>query len=284
MRLPTSAEIGRLKRLLDGEQLPGSQLNTVFFEDLLREGYLMVVPKGKNRSVVVAKNKEYLAKHICQQWQIKDLDEYVSFREGPSLTRIEVQNVLGDTKALSVVSYQGFLVTAYDAIDYVLHGQTGHLPLIDGSMLHIFDYEDFSVPQDITVVYVENFTPFRYISRYRHLLQQDTKYLFVSRYGTSSAINDWLKRIPNIFLHFGDFDLDGIRIYQKFYDELGEERASFLVPDDIESRIRTKGNPYLYYSQEKRNENYDVTDKRLSGLVELIRECHAGYEQEGYAI
>ena len=98
MRLPTSAEIGRLKRLLDGEQLPSSQLNTSFFEDLLKEGFLMVVPKGKNRSVVVAKNKEYLAKHISQQWQIKDLDEYVSFREGPSPTRIEVQNVLGDIK------------------------------------------------------------------------------------------------------------------------------------------------------------------------------------------
>lgn len=284
MRLPTSAEIGRLKRLLDGEQLPSSQLNTSFFEKLLKEGYLMVVPKGKNRSVVVVKNKEYLTKHISQQWQIKDLDEYVSFREGSSPTRIEVQNVLGDTKALSVVSYQGFLVTAYDEIDYILHGLTGHLPLIDGSMLHIFDYEDFSVPQNITVVYVENFTPFRYIGRYRHLLGQESKHLFVSRYGTSSAINDWLKRIPNKFLHFGDFDLDGIRIYQKFYDELGEERASFLVPDDIESRIRTKGNPNLYYSQEKRNENFVVTDMRLSGLVSLIRECHAGYEQEGYAV
>lgn len=284
MRLPTSAEISRLKRLLDGEQLPSSQLNTVFFEDLLKEGYLMVVPKGKNRSVVVAKNKEYLAKHISQQWQIKDLDEYVSFREGPSPTRIEVQNVLGDTKAMNVVSYQGFLVTAYDEIDYVLHGQTGHLPLIDGSMLHVFDYEDFTVPRDVTIVYVENFTPFRYISRYRHLLEKGTRYLFISRYGTSSAINDWLKRVPNRYLHFGDFDLDGIRIYQKFYDEIGPERASFLVPNDIEERIRTKGNSNLFYTQERRNDGYEVTDPRLLKLASIIREYHAGYEQEGYAI
>lgn len=284
MRLPTSAEISRLKRLLDGEQLPSSQLNTVFFEDLLKEGYLMVVPKGKNRSVVVAKNKEYLTKHISQQWQIKDLDEYVSFREGPSPTRIEVQNILGDTKAMNVVSYQGFLVTAYDEIDYVLHGQTGHLPLIEGSMLHIFDYEDFSVPRDVTIVYVENFTPFRYISRYRHLLEKGTRYLFISRYGTSSAINDWLKRVPNRYLHFGDFDLDGIRIYQKFYDELGPERASFLLPDDIEERIRTKGNSNLFYNQERRNDGYEVTDQRLLKLASIIREYHAGYEQEGYAI
>ena len=284
MRLPTSAEVSRLKRLLDGEQLPSSQLNTVFFEDLLKEGYLMVVPKGKNRSVVVAKNKEYLTKHISQQWQIKDLDEYVSFRGGPSPTRIEVQNILGDTKAMNVVSYQGFLVTAYDEIDYVLHGQTGHLPLIEGSMLHIFDYEDFSVPRDVTIVYVENFTPFRYISRYRHLLEKGTRYLFISRYGTSSAINDWLKRVPNRYLHFGDFDLDGIRIYQKFYDELGPERASFLLPDDIEERIRTKGNSNLFYNQERRNDGYEVTDQRLLKLASIIREYHAGYEQEGYAI
>ena len=88
MRLPTSAEICRLKSLLDGEQLPISQLNTAFFKELLEEGYLMIVPKGKNRSAVIARNKEYLAKHISQKWQIKDFDEYVSLREGSSPTRI----------------------------------------------------------------------------------------------------------------------------------------------------------------------------------------------------
>lgn len=204
MRLPTPAEIEKLKRLLLGEQLPSMQLNTAFFRDLLQDGYLMIVPRGKNRAAIIAKDKEYLAKHVSQKWQIKDLDEYVSFRKGPSPTRIEVQDVLGDTKALNVVSYQGFLVTSYDQIDYQLHGKTGRLPLIDGSMLHIFDYEAFSVPHDIIIVYVENFTPFRHIIRYRHLFGQGYKYLFVSRYGTSSAINEWLKSVPNKFLHFGD--------------------------------------------------------------------------------
>ena len=284
MRLPTPTEIGRLKRLLDGEQLPSSQLNTVFFEELLNEGYLMIVPKGKNRSAVIARDKDYLAKHISQKWQIKDIDEYVSFREGPPPTRIEVQNVLGDTKALSVVSYQGFLVTAYDEIDYHLHGQTGHLPLIDGSMLHIFDFDALSIPEDVVVVYVENFTPFRYITRYRHLFDRQYRYMFVSRYGTSSAINEWLKSIPNKYIHFGDFDLDGIKIYQKFYGELGANRASFLIPDDVEKRIRTKGNPHLYYAQENRNERFVLTDMRLYDLVSTIMECHAGYEQEGYAL
>lgn len=284
MRLPTPSEIGRLKRLLNGEQLPGSQLNTVFFEELLKEGYLMIVPKGKARSVIVAKDKEYLAKYVSQNWQISDWDEYVSLRGSASPTRIDVQNVLGDTKAMNVVSYQGFLITAYDEIDYRLHGHTGHLPLIEGAMLHVFDYEAFAIPKDIIVVYVENFTPFRYISRYSHLFGAESKYLFVSRYGTSSAINDWLKGIPNKYIHFGDFDLDGIRIYQKFYNELGPERASFLVPDDIESRIKTKGNAQLYYNQEKRNNSFSVNDMRLSELVSLINKYHAGYEQEGYAL
>ena len=284
MRLPTSAEIGRLKRLLNGEQLPNSQFNTAFFEDLLKEGYLMIIPKGKNRSTIVAKEKEYLVKYVCQKWQIHDLDEYIDFRRKTSPTRIEVQNYLGDTKALNVVSYQGFLVTAYDEINYYLHKDQGHLPLIDGSMLHIFDFEAFSIPEDVVVVYVENFTPFRYITRYRHLFDQQYRYMFVSRYGTSSAINEWLKAIPNKYIHFGDFDLDGIKIYQKFYGELGPNRASFLIPDDVEKRIRTKGNPHLYYTQENRNERFVLTDKRLYNLFSTITECHAGYEQEGYAL
>lgn len=284
MRLPTSTEICKLKRLLEGQQLPISQLNTAFFHDLQEKGYLMIIPKGKNRSVVTIKNKEYLIKYVTQEWHIPDFDEYIKFRNDTSLTRIDVQNVLGNTKALNVVSYQGFLVTSYNKIDYLLHNQSGHLPLIEGSMLHIFDFEAFSIPQDVIVVYVENFTPFRYINRYRHLFEKKSRYLFVSRYGTSSAINDWLKNIPNKFLHFGDFDLDGIRIYQKFYNELGAERASFLIPEDIEIRIKERGNASLYYKQEARNEQFTITDKRLMKLVSIIEEYHAGYEQEGYAL
>jgi hypothetical protein len=108
------------------------------------------------------------------------------------------------------------------------------------------------------------------------------RYLFVSRLLSSNAFKEWMKGIPNRYIHFGDFDMAGIDIYLHFFDEIGG-RASFLVPDDIEERITKHGNSSLYYSQEEKYKNIKVTDKRVQPLVDIINKCHMGYEQEGYA-
>ena len=91
----------------------------------------------------------------------------------------------------------------------------------------------------------------------------------------------WLEKIPNRYVHFGDFDLAGIFIYQnEFYNKLGD-RASFLVPDDIESRLKS-GSRERYDVQIKRYSHMKVTDERLLPIIDLIKKYRRGYEQEGY--
>ena len=63
--------------------------------------------------------------------------------------------------------------------------------------------------------------------------------LFVSRYPQSTDLRRWLCTISNHYLHFGDFDLAGIHIFLfDFQQYLGKERSSFLIPCDIESRLK----------------------------------------------
>lgn len=50
------------------------------------------------------------------------------------------------------------------------------------------------------------------------------QFLFVSRYPFSSDLVDWLALIPNPYIHFGDFDPEGIMIFQfPFKKALGKK-------------------------------------------------------------
>ncbi|MBR6224943.1 MAG: hypothetical protein IKR02_04365, partial [Firmicutes bacterium] len=179
-------------------------------------------------------------------------------------------------------TFQGFLVNSLETVPYTLNGQQGTLPQIKGSYLFVSDYDTFQIDGDITIMYVENFTCFKQIERYLHLFEPG-RYLFVSRLLSSNAFKEWIKNIPNRYIHFGDFDLAGIDIYLHFYDEICS-RASFLIPDDIKERIANHGNSSLFYSQEEKCKNIKVSDNRVQPLVEIINKYHMGYEQEGYAI
>ena len=231
--------------------------------------------------VASVKDPVYLKKILRQEWQINDIEEYLEFLSKEEKDRTDVQNMLGGTKEEKTSTFQGFLVTSLETVSYTLNGQKGTLPLINGSYLFVSDYETFKIDDDIIIIYVENFTSFRQIERYTYMFEPG-RYLFVSRLLSSNAFKDWLKGIPNRYIHFGDFDLAGIGIYLHFYDEIGQ-RASFLVPDDIEERIVGQGNSTLYYSQEEKCRNMKVTDKRVQPLVDMIKKFRMGYEQEGYA-
>ena len=280
-RRPTKAEIIKIQRLLDGEEIGFSSLSGPVFRELINREYIVLDKTGRKKMVASVKDPVYLKKILRQEWQINDIEEYLEFLSKEEKDRTDVQNMLGGTKEEKTSTFQGFLVNSLENVSYTLNGQKGTLPLINGSYLFVSDYETFNIDDDIIIMYVENFTSFRQIERYIYLFEPG-RYLFVSRLLSSNAFKEWLKGIPNRYIHFGDFDLAGIDIYLHFYDEIGN-RASFLVPDDIEERISGLGNSTLYYSQEDKCKNMEVTDKRVRPLVDMIKKYRMGYEQEGYA-
>ena len=281
VRRPTKAELVKIQRLLAGEEIGFSSLSGPVFRELIDKEYIVLDRTGKRKMIAVVKNAEYLMKVLRQKWQINDIQEYIAFLDKEEKDRTDVQKMLGGTKEEKTSTFQGFLVNSLETVPYILNGQQGTLPLIKGSYLFISDYDTFQIDGDITIMYVENFTSFKQIERYVYLFEPG-RYLFVSRLLSSNAFKEWLKGIPNRYIHFGDFDLAGIDIYLHFFDEIGN-RASFLVPDDIEERITRHGNSSLYYSQEEKCKNIKVTDNRVQPLVDIINKFHMGYEQEGYA-
>ena len=153
-------------------------------------------------------------------------------------------------------------------------------PPPEGSAVFIQNPDEFYIPSDVIVVGVENGENFCRIRSQKYLFG-DNKVLFVSRYPQSADLREWLIKIPNRYIHFGDFDLAGICIYQsEFYKFLGD-RAGFLIPEDIEERLKS-GNAGLYDTQYLRYKNLNIIDSRLNGLVEMIHHYGRVYEQEGY--
>ena len=109
-----------------------------------------------------------------------------------------------------------------------------------------------------------------------------TKTLFVSRYPQSNDLRKWLTGIPNRYLHFGDFDLAGIHIFlTEFERHIGTERASFLIPSDIDDRLKS-GSSQRYDEQHALFKEMQTDVRELGQLITLIHQERKGYDQEGY--
>ena len=280
---PTLTDLRKIKKLIQGDSLPGSQFMKPIFDNLIRDHLIIFSTTGRRKAIAYAKDKELLALAIKQRWNIMDIDKRMDFLQKKSRSRIDNQNETDDTKAKKSKSYRGFLVSAITPLNYKYKGEEGMLELKEGTFLHIYDFQDFDIDKDVIVVYVENFTCFRYIKKYMHLIGKNDKYLFISRFGSTMDFTEWLSTIPNQYLHFGDFDLAGIDIYLKVYNKIGT-RAQMVIPDDIKDRISKKGNADLFHNTIDKYKNLKISDRRVQPLVDLILKYHKCYEQEGYAI
>ena len=190
----------------------------------------------------------------------------------------------GNSKLKMRRSFPGFLVNSYEAIDAQLHGKFCVILPEEGSSVFVSDWERFVIPSDVTVVGIENPENFRFIRQQRHLFESclpGKRLLFVSRYPQSTDLRKWLLGIGNPYVHFGDFDLAGIKIFLSEFHKYLPERSSFLIPLDIEERLkngsteRFQGNYY-----ENRNLSSDIPE--LQALIGLIMKYHKAYDQEGY--
>lgn len=156
----------------------------------------------------------------------------------------------------------------------------------EGSAIYIADWESFIPPVNALVVGVENMENFLKIRHQENLfsscLRQDkTQILFVARYAFSSDLTQWLRLIPNRYLHFGDFDLAGINIFLTQFQPAVGERGSFLIPSDIEERLR-HGSRQRYDEQYSKYQQFTTTDTDLNKLITMIHRYRRCYDQEGY--
>ena len=259
-----------IQALLAGELVAGSRLNSKLLDELLAEGLLLVVSRGSRKSYR-ARDAEALKRFLV------DKDERYRLLE------------VNASELVMVRSCPGFPVNSYEPIECFLDENPFVVNPQEGSFLFVSDWEKFTIPEDTVVIGVENMDNFRMIrkqrtffEKYLHNHDLSDKVLFVSRYPQSTDLRKWLCSIPNHYLHFGDFDLAGINIFLfEFQQYLGKERSSYLIPADIESRLKF-GSRKRYDEQCNRFKDIKSDILELQQLIDLIHHERKAYDQEGY--
>ena len=269
-----------IQALIAGEQVASSRLSDKLLNELLAEGLLSVVTHGSRKSYR-ARDVEALKRFLM------DKDEsYRILEVNISDSRASMAVETGNSKLLKARSCTGFPVNTYEPITCLLNDKEIVINPPAGSFMFVTDWNAFSIPKDVIVVGVENMENFRMIRQQRALFESEIgnhRFLFVSRYPQSTDLRSWLQTNPNDYVHFGDFDLAGLRIYEtEFYIYLFK-RASFFIPKDIKVRLQN-GSAERYNKQYDKFKDFKPTDNRLLPLYDLIHKYHRCYDQEGYII
>jgi len=268
----------KLQQLARGNTLPASQFPGKWRAFFIEEGILSQQMIGRTKYRLVLNSKADLEQYLANQHHIKDLKQYIDTLEHKNLSGAEAQAIASDTK-LRKASFSGFLIKSFHPIKAGLGDETITIDPPRGSFIFIADYHAFTIPPDITLVGIENPESFNNI-RFSAQLFGDINPLLVCRYPQSQALINWLQQIPNPYLHFGDFDLAGVAIFEREFKRYLNERASFLIPNNIKSLIQVYGNRKLYEQQLDHYRNLTSDDPEVQQLIDTIHAVKKGLEQE----
>ena len=282
----TLALVQKLKHLANGETIPASQLRGEWVNELIQEQILQTETHGTKRSYRVDNVAAFLLALTKYHEALADLDKAEQLFAGQT-DRADQAAIGGNSKLMVQRTCPGFLVNSYSPIDSTLHGSKFWVCPPEGSFVYIADWQSFAIPSDSLVVIIENMENFRCIRQQIEMFESQVKsgehnILFVSRYPQSTDLRRWLCSIPNRCLHFGDFDLAGIHIFQSEIQKYLGSRSSFLIPNDIEDRLKS-GSRQRYDVQYQRFRHLEASnDDTLQWLISLIHKYRRGYDQEGY--
>ena len=277
----SKARINTLQQLMDGGSIAASTLRKDLAETLLAEGLLTVQTHGSRRTfraIDIIALKNYLQTHYEELRTVGDID--IDSYE----TRSEQAAQTGNSKLVILRSCPGFPVNSYEPITCSLSGHEFAINPPEGSFVFIDNWQQFTIPEDVVVVGIENMENFRMIRHQRKLFEStlgDTPLLFVSRYPQSKDLRRWLQGITNSYVHCGDFDLAGINIYLTEFHKFLGKRSSYFIPSDVEQRLMI-GSRSRYNEQYGKFHDLCCDIHEIQFLIDLINKYHRGYDQEGY--
>jgi len=271
--------------LTEGEQISQSLFqggNRVLLEQFLNDAVLDFIPIGKQQKKIICPDTTNLLQYLRNKFEIPSLPGYIAFMEKEDSQRSDAVKAASNSKLKSVKVFTGFLVNTFDEIQCILNKTPLTIKPVPGAFTFLSDYRNFEIPPDVTIVGVEGHENFREIRRQRYLFDS-IQPLFVWRYQNSISIVEWLKGIPNRYIHFGDYDPKGIHIYlSEFKSKLAPERCSFFIPKDLELLISTYGEKDLFERQQSYLKLIEAEkgSPALSSVIALLRKYRKGLAQE----
>jgi hypothetical protein len=271
----------KLILLQSGEKMPSSKLKHSVIETMLGNGILEHQIQGRSKKLIFLRSPERLNDYLSNHFGINSLHDYILVHKQEDALRSDFVAISSDSKLRKVRTFKGFLVNSYSSIQTKLNNEPLLINPIAGSFQFIYDFESFSVPEDITIVGIENPENFRYINKQKYLFG-DVNPLFISRYPQSQNkdLIKWLRSIPNYYLHFGDLDFAGICIYLNEYKKYLGNKATFYVPGNAKDLLEKYGNKELYDNQRDHFDEERIDEIKLNQLIAIIHEYKRGLEQE----
>jgi len=269
----------KLLRLMQGETLPASSAKHIVIEEMIAEN--IIERKGRIKKSLSVSQPNVLTLYLQNKHAINDLEQYILISQQENITRSEAIEISGNSKLKNIRTFKGFLINCYNPIKVQINGKPIILNPTEGTFHFIYDFESFKIPQNITVVGIENPENFRHIENQKYLFQNINP-LFVSRYPQNQSKDSlkWLQSIPNNYLHFGDFDFAGIGIYLNEYKTYLGDKIQFFIPQNIEYLFDNYGNKKLYDKQKINFDIESIKEDNLLKLLEIIHKYKKGLEQE----
>ena len=281
MKLPISIA-KKLQLLQEGIAIPAAQMRHTIVDKMLEDGMLQKQRIGANRNLYLINRQADLQAYLQNHFGIANLELYIAGYNNDELTRREAIHIASNSKLKSIRTFKGFLVNSFEPIATTLNGQPFMVHPKQGTFQFIYDFEQFIPAADVCIVGIENPENFRWIEQQQTLFDA-RKVLFISRYPQSQLgdVMKWLQNMPNEYLHFGDFDFEGINIYLREYKKHLKGRAKFLVPELITTILPAKGNRDLYNLQlHHQSDRSLIQEDGILRLLQLIHEHKKVLEQE----
>ena len=281
MTLPVSIA-DKLIAMQNGEKIPFSKVKHSVVVAMLENGILKKQIQGRSKALVYLTNRDGLSSYLKNHFGIDSLEIYVEVLQRTDLSRADAIDISSNSKVKSIRTFKGFLVNCFQPVACILNKRPITIAPQEGTFTFIYDFENFSTSDNITIVGIENPENFRHILKQKKLFE-NIQPLFVSRYPQNKDLVRWLQTIPNNYLHFGDFDFAGLNIYFNEYKKHLKDKAKFFLPTDIEKLLSSKGNRDNYNNQTIQFDRNEIRDENVHNLLLLIEKYKKGLEQEIFA-
>jgi len=189
-----------LVRLINKETIAASSAKNKLIDELVSENILF--KKGKHHKSLQLINENDLHIYLANQLQINDLNNYISALENKDSSRADFVKITTDSKNSNERTFKGFLVNSYTPIKAKLNGRGITINPVVGSFSFIYDFENFEIDENVTIVGVENSRNFRHIEEQKYLFESLTP-LFISRYpqNQNKDFIKWMEIISNDYLY-----------------------------------------------------------------------------------
>lgn len=269
-----------LKELSEGKKVPLSRLKARIFQQLIQEQVLLRQKESHGWNIYTD-HPQSLLNYLYNHYIRCTLDEYIE-RGQAAPSRSNNIRMSGDSKLKETELWQGFYFKVSEPIHAQWQGKPlTLLPYPEGIPVFMPQPETLSLPEDVTVVMIENSENFLKIETQLPLFQ-GLKCFFVSFYPREqhSYFIEWLQKQPNNYVHYGDFDFAGIHIYQSQYKKYVSGESRYLVPSGLLPLFRRYGKRELYNNQLSLQALIKADEPGISELLEIIKREHKGLEQE----